>query len=322
VTRVTGYRGNGAVEHHPKRKDDATMRTRTLLATVAGLAAVALTAAPAAAIKYGEPDAGEHPYVGLMVAYTWTDANGDKRQTDDELLAAWRCTGTQMDKDTFLTAGHCTYGADAVAIWYGDDLRDVQAARQFLVFAEAIDQDSDLDADAWSYEALTHPEYDDAQFYLHDVGVVDDIKLAKGVRFTTYGELPEEGYWDEQLATNKADRDSYTTVGYGLQWSMPESQGAGRASQGEWTKLKAGGELIGYRQFGGGEANDAYVVLTSNANTGGTCFGDSGGPTFIEGTNTVVTVTSFGVNSTCAGTSGLYRIDTADDLAWLGQFID
>ena len=46
------------------------------------------------------------------------------------------------------------------------------------------------------------------------------------------------------------------------------------------------------------------------------------GPTFIEGTSTVVAVTSFGVNSTCAGTSGVYRIDTPDDLAWLSGFID
>jgi hypothetical protein len=38
------------------------MRTRILIAGVAGLAAVALTAAPASAITYGEPDAGEHPY--------------------------------------------------------------------------------------------------------------------------------------------------------------------------------------------------------------------------------------------------------------------
>ena len=35
------------------------MRTRTLLAAAAGLATVAATAAPAAAIKYGEPDAGD-----------------------------------------------------------------------------------------------------------------------------------------------------------------------------------------------------------------------------------------------------------------------
>ena len=61
-----------------------TMRTRTLIASVAGLAAVAATAAPASAIKYGEPDDGEHPYVGLMLAYTWEDRRGrreDRRRT-------------------------------------------------------------------------------------------------------------------------------------------------------------------------------------------------------------------------------------------------
>ncbi|MGA8046189.1 MAG: hypothetical protein WCA30_07975 [Dermatophilaceae bacterium] len=36
---------------------------------------------------------------------------------------------------------------------------------------------------------------------------------------------------------------------------------------------------------------------------------------------TVVAVTSFGMNSTCAGTSDVYRIDTEDDLAWLCEFI-
>jgi hypothetical protein len=151
------------------------MLLRTLIASAAGLVAVAATAAPASAIKYGEPDDGEHPYVGLMIAYTWDDQNADGKVTDDELFASWRCTGTQMDVDTFLTAGHCTYGADAVAIWYGDDLQDVRSAQDFVVFADAIDQNSALDADAWSYDALTHPDYDDAAFYLNDVGVVDNI---------------------------------------------------------------------------------------------------------------------------------------------------
>jgi hypothetical protein len=81
-------------------------------------------------------------------------------------------------------------------------------------------------------------------------------------------------------------------------------------------RLKAGGELIGYRTLGDGKTNDAYVVLTNNANTGGTCFGDSGGPTFIGDTTILVGVRSFGVNSTSAGTSGVYHIDTADDRAW------
>ncbi|MDO5739777.1 MAG: trypsin-like serine protease [Ornithinimicrobium sp.] len=289
------------------------MRKTTILAGMTGLVMVAATAGPASAIKYGEPDNGEHPSVGLMLAYVKDDAG--------ELVAGWRCTGTQMDADTFLTAGHCTDGADAVAIWYGDDLRDVQSAREFLSYDQAIDQESPFAADAWSTTVLTHPDFEYESFYLNDVGIVDKITLADGITFTQFGALPEESYWDVQLDTRKKDRDSYTTVGYGLQWAMPPSNGQGRMDQSEWTKLKAGGELIGNRQFNAGKANDAYVVLTNNANTGGTCSGDSGGPTFIEDTTTVVAVTSFGVNSTCAGTSGVYRIDTADDLAWLGGYI-
>lgn len=299
------------------------MRMRPLLVGVAGLSAVLLAAPAAHAIKYGEPDAGEHPHVGLMVAYVWDDTNGDGEMTDDELFAGWRCSGTQMDEDTFLTAGHCTFGADAAAIWFDDDLRPVRAAREYGTLAQAIDQSSEFAADAWSYDAMSHPEYDDDAFYLHDVGVLDQVILAEGTSFDSYGQLPELDYWTDQLATRKKDRDSFETVGFGLQWSMPTRPNGsnGRQDTAEWVKMKAHGELIGYRQFGGGKDNDAYVVLTNNAKTGGTCSGDSGGPTFIDNTDTVVAVTSFGMNETCAGTSGVYRIDTADDLEWLGQFI-
>ncbi|WP_122263175.1 trypsin-like serine protease [Ornithinimicrobium cerasi] len=275
------------------------MRKNTLLAATAGLALVAGTAGPAAAIKYGERDNGKHPYVGLMLAYV-EDPTG-------ALQPAWRCTGTQMDADTFLTAGHCTFGADAVAIWFGEDLTD----------AAAVGYPDFGSADATG-TPFTNPHYDDAAFYLHDVGVV---QLDTPVNLDEYGELPELNYWQQQIDTRKKDRDSYTTVGYGLQWSMPDSNGQGRQSEALRVRLQAGGDLIGYRTLGGGKTSDAYVVLTNNASTGGTCSGDSGGPTFIEGTSTVVAVTSFGMNTTCAGTSGVYRIDTADDLAWLAPFI-
>lgn len=301
------------------------MRIRPLLVGAAGLAALVATATPAAAIKYGQPDNGEHPYVGLMVAYVWND-DGDDTMTNDELDAAWRCTGTQMDENTFLTAGHCTSGADAVAIWFDDDLQPMRQAGGFVTLEDAIDPANPNRADAYSYSALTHPDYDDDAFYLHDVGLVDQIEWT-GMPVSEFGELPEPGYWDGQIAAKKKERDSYETVGYGLQWSTPERGNSTgnpnqRSDEGLWLKLQAGGELIGYRNFGAGKTNDAYVVLTNNANTGGTCSGDSGGPTFIEDSTTVVAVTSFGVNATCAGTSGVYRIDTADDLAWLDKYID
>lgn len=302
------------------------MRFRPLAAALAGLALLAATALPAHAIRRGDPDM-DHPYVGLMLAYLWVDLNGDGEKADDELIAAWNCSGTLMDQDTFLTAGHCTDGAEAVAIWFGADLTNVQDAEHFVFFPDAIDQsDPSLAADAWSRTILRHPDYTRADYYLNDVSVAEDVTLAPGTAFNSYGELPELKYWDGQLATRKKDRDSYESVGYGLQWSMPprgaSANSNGRQSQDDWLRLKANGELIGNRNFGAGKDNDAYVVISGNAKTGGVCFGDSGGPTFIAKSNTVVAVTSFVKNQTCAGPGGVYRIDTADDLEWLAQFID
>ncbi|UFU05859.1 S1 family peptidase [Ruania halotolerans] len=275
------------------------MRTRPLAAGVIGLAVIAATAAPASAIRYGDADAGEHPNVGLMIAYAEDDAG--------VLQPQWRCSGTMMDPDTYLTAGHCTFGADAVAIWFDDDLQGEERP-------DIVDLDS-ADATGTPY---SHPEYDDAQFFLHDVGVVE---LDEPVTFDSYGQLPEQGYWDAQLATKKKDRDSFDVVGYGLQRSLPNSGGAAALTQAEWIKLQATVDLIRDDRMFGQQGAGHSVTLTNNANTGGTCSGDSGGPTFIADTDVVVGVTSYGVNTTCTGIGGSYRIDQPDDLEWLGQFI-
>ena len=84
-------------------------------------------------------------------------------------------------------------------------------------------------------------------------------------------------------------------------------------------RLKATVRLINdNRLFGGNATPDGtYVVFSNNASTGGTCNGDSGGPSFFNNTSVIVAVTSFGVNQNCAGTGGGYRIDQADDLAFI-----
>ena len=45
-----------------------------------------------------------------------------------------------------------------------------------------------------------------------------------------------------------------------------------------------------------GFTGDFSILLSKNANTGGTCFGDSGGPNFIGTSNVVGGVTSFAIN--------------------------
>jgi hypothetical protein len=73
-------------------------------------------------------------------------------------------------------------------------------------------------------------------------------------------------------------------------------------------------------QINGGIVGDYALLLSDNAATGGTCFGDSGGPNFIGSSNVIAGVSSFVLNGNCAGTSGAYRVDRADDLTWLATF--
>jgi secreted trypsin-like serine protease len=65
---------------------------------------------------------------------------------------------------------------------------------------------------------------------------------------------------------------------------------------------------------------DFALLLSNNAASGGTCFGDSGGPNFVGSSHVIAGVTSFGLNSTCGGTGGVYRVDKSDDLNWLATF--
>jgi secreted trypsin-like serine protease len=73
----------------------------------------------------------------------------------------------------------------------------------------------------------------------------------------------------------------------------------------------------------GSAYTDGYNLQTQgNGNSrGGTCSGDSGGPVFLGGasSNTIVAVTSFGLNELCRGTDYGYRIDRQEVLDWINS---
>ena len=69
---------------------------KVTIAVVLSLVLVFSTVGLASAITDGELDGDGHPYVGLMVAL------------DDDGNPLWRCSGTLLSEDLFLTAGHCT----------------------------------------------------------------------------------------------------------------------------------------------------------------------------------------------------------------------
>jgi V8-like Glu-specific endopeptidase len=261
---------------------------RLILSLAALIGAFATVAVPASAITDGELDGNGHPYVGLMVAQT---ASG---------TPLWRCSGTLVSPTVFLTAGHCTESpAGHVEIWFDSDVQSGIPANGYPFTGDV------------GGTPFTHPQYDPNAFFLHDLGVVVlDSPMNLGT-----GALPTLNQLDA-LKTKRGQQDqSFTAVGYGLQKSFPDAA--------SWKDVALRIRMVAHpklNQINGGIVGDFSLLLSNNAHSGGTCFGDSGGPNFI-GTSTVIAgVTSFGLNGNCAGTGGVYRVDKADDLNWLATF--
>jgi hypothetical protein len=243
---------------------------------------------PAFAVKYGELDGDGHPYVGLMVAL------------DIDFNPLWRCSGTLISPTVFLTAGHCTEAPSVYGtIWFDADVESGIPDNGYPFIGDVVGINH------------THPLYDPSAFFLFDLGVV---VLDEPIFMDEYGALPELDVLDG-MATRRGRQDTtFTSVGYGLQWINPVFV------QSERVRMFATPRLIQINAPG--FTGDYSILLSNNHSTGGTCFGDSGGPNFINDTNVVGGVTSFGLNGNCAGTGGVYRIDRADDLTWLESFLD
>ena len=68
------------------------------------------------------------------------------------------------------------------------------------------------------------------------------------------------------------------------------------------------------KNLGNALVGDTYLQHSgesgSGNDTGGTSFGDSGGPVFLRGTNQIVALTSWGFNFQATGSGFAYRTDT------------
>ena len=308
------------------------------LALVAGALIALAVASPVGAItRGGTPDNGEHPMVGQLLFYV-----PDALPSPYDDPGGWfTCTGTLVSPTVVVTAGHCTFavgldgestttednrttaedgnGTGGNDVWISFDGTD----EHFVGFPPTFDAEGNHNYDSQQerYEARAdwlnsnplwvratsypHPEYDDNAFYLHDAGVIVLDEAQDG----PYATIAPEDYL--QRYAGRRNEHRFEVVGYGLKRAHPNKE---IDQDTRWKAEPKLNNLVSNPKF-------TYIQLSNNARTGGTCFGDSGGPTFDNTNSTlIVAVTSFGLSPNCTGIGGAYRLDQPDDLEFLASF--
>jgi hypothetical protein len=274
------------------------MKKARLAAMMLAIMFTLLFATTAGAVTGGVPDGEGHPQVVLLIM----DVAGEP---------TYRCSATMLTKTVVLTAGHCTSN-------FPDE-----AFTGMRIFTESDIQNGDnnypyagpnsVEAKSWA----AHPLYETAPFFVHDVGVV--ILKGGGYNPGVFGTLPDVDQLDE-LATQRGKQDiTFTSVGYGLQKIVDNPVFGPVHLEAERIRYVANPHLLQINVPG--FTGDFSLLLSNNESTGGTCFGDSGGPNFLGDSNTVAGVTSFGLNGNCAGTGGVFRMDRQNVLDFVNSYL-
>ena len=249
-------------------------------------AACAMFVGAAQAITFGEPDGERHPNVGALV----TDWNPDSPGPDQF------CTGTLVSETLFLTAAHCLFGETGTVWVTFDPVYD----------EDAEDPDGLYEVVDWTlHEGFAVPGGGADAF---DIAIVE---LA-GAPDVEPAELPTLGLLDS-YSQSELRQLTFTAVGYGL--VRESKRGGPHGFIDETTRRVAQQSFLSLQP--------TWLTLNMNPSTGsgGTCYGDSGGPHFLGGmeSNLVVSITVTG-DAMCRATDKTYRLDTFTAQEFLSRF--
>src|SRR5262245_24630906 len=257
---------------------------------------VVIVAQPAAAITSGERDE-VHTNVGVV---RFTTAEG-----------RFRCSGTLISPTVVLTAGHCTGETGATP-----------ATNVFVSFDTDLPLDplaagiSDAERAARAAHYITGTAHPDPGWTgklsiskQHDQGVVvlDSPASSKWPGITP-APLPPLGFLDGNQGELK--NETFTLSGYGVDIGDKKAQIVIRERRMTTSYLK--------------NVQSEVVVFQINDQDskagGGSCFGDSGGPVFLNGF--VLGDASYVNSFSCNATGSYQRTDTAYSRTFLNLWIN
>ena len=273
----------------------------SLLAAI--LLPLSFWAPPAHASTGGTFDANNtYSNVGLILFY---DADG-----------RFRCSATLISPTVLITAAHCTDG-DVGSVLV--DFRNFVSAGPTSGYAPAADPsvgytDAEIAAMGFlSGTAYTHPAYSDFTDLKNwnDVGVVvldEPVNIAPAT-LAPIGTL-------DTIGTSNLRKTLFRAVGYGTEVRKPDS-GPQTPTPMSYPIERRYVDMPGQKL--------TAQILQTNGNehdvfgTGGTCFGDSGGPVFYQGQ--IVAVTSYGYTANCRYLGGYQRVDISVTQDWVKSFL-
>jgi secreted trypsin-like serine protease len=251
---------------------------------LAVLAVVLLLAVPASAITFGYPDGNRHPNVGAMLV-----------DVSDEGLV-FVCSGTLIAPQVFLTASHCLAWMPGQGIGFD---------KVWVSFDSVVDESATLHHGV----GVLNPEFGGPRSNRNDVAV---ILLDEPVNGIAPASLPTAGLLDEMKADHALKSQRFVAVGYG---TLRDDKTGGPHSLTDTNERH-------YAEQSFLSLQPYWIQLSMNPSTGsgGTCYGDSGGPHFIGDTGVVAAVTVTG-DMWCRATDVVYRMDTDSARSFLGQFV-
>ena len=254
---------------------------KKLLLLVAVACSLLVVAAPANAITYGTPDTQNRYPFVGALVGTFDWGTGPY------------CSGTLISSTVFLTAAHCDISAET-----GTNTACVTFDQRYTSKSKLHCGTFIAHPDAWCC-GNNNP---------NDVAVIVFDRPIRGIQ---PAEVAELGLLDQMNADGTLNQSTaFTSVGYG-------AQEAGHRNQ--LTYLDTREYAVGYfNSLGPG-----YIRISQNVRTGsgGTCYGDSGGPQFLGDTNIIVSITVTG-DAFCKSTNTAQRLDIASVQDFLSQYVD